>query len=375
MRGKILFAIVVFLLVGGLVFATTELDSDSDNYIDMGFLPLDDNWAITGNWVNTTNPWAVNEGGTGVSTLTDGGVLIGNATSGIVATAVLTNGQMLVGDGTTDPAVESGATLRTSIGVGTGDAPYFNAVNIGNASDTTLTRQGAGDVNIESNIIYRAGGTDVPVTDGGTGAGTFTNGGIMIGNGTAALSVLGVASNGQIPIGDGSADPQLANITETGDAIVVTNGSASIDLSVHANVESIADDATNAITIIGRDIASQAFTNDATQTTVTEAHILASKYITNQGDDGETDIILTDVEYYIGFTLIDTEGTGWEICPPSGEALYLDGTAIAADDCIDSTGAVGATATLVRQQIADASWAYYLWTVFGTFADGNDTGD
>jgi hypothetical protein len=48
-----------------------------------------------------------------------------------------------------------------------------NGVNIGNA-DTTLTRASAGDINVEGNIIYRAGGTDVPVADGGTGASTAT---------------------------------------------------------------------------------------------------------------------------------------------------------------------------------------------------------
>ena len=44
-------------------------------------------------------------------------------------------GEMIVGNGSTDPVAESGATLRTSIGVGTGDSPQFTAVNIGAATD------------------------------------------------------------------------------------------------------------------------------------------------------------------------------------------------------------------------------------------------
>jgi len=96
---------------------------------------------------------AVAQGGTGASTLTDGGVLLGSGTGAITATAVLTDGQMLVGDGTTDPAIESGATLRTSIGVGTGDSPQFTAVNIGHASDTTLARSAAGKATIEGQLI------------------------------------------------------------------------------------------------------------------------------------------------------------------------------------------------------------------------------
>ena len=43
------------------------------------------------------------------------------------------------------------------------------AIELGHASDTTIARASAGDVNIEGNLIYRAGGADVPIGDGGTG--------------------------------------------------------------------------------------------------------------------------------------------------------------------------------------------------------------
>ena len=90
----------------------------------------------TGTWEGTDV--GVAHGGTGVSSLTDGGVLIGNGTGGIVATAVLANGEMLVGDGTTDPAIESGATLRTSIGVGTSDEPEFAKVSVNTSANDGL---------------------------------------------------------------------------------------------------------------------------------------------------------------------------------------------------------------------------------------------
>ena len=75
----------------------------------------------------------VANGGTAASSLTDGGVLLGSGTGAVTAMAVLTNGQMIVGDGSGDPVAESGATLRTSIGVGTGD----------NLQVTNLTATGA----------------------------------------------------------------------------------------------------------------------------------------------------------------------------------------------------------------------------------------
>jgi hypothetical protein len=57
---------------------------------------------------------AVADGGTGASTLTAGGILQGNGTGAVTATAVLTNGQLLIGDGTTFPTV---ATLTAGTGV------------------------------------------------------------------------------------------------------------------------------------------------------------------------------------------------------------------------------------------------------------------
>jgi len=62
--------------------------------------------------------------------LTDGGVLLGSGTADVTVMAVLTDGQMIVGDGTTDPVAESGATLRTSIGVGTTDAVTFDQLTV-----------------------------------------------------------------------------------------------------------------------------------------------------------------------------------------------------------------------------------------------------
>jgi len=130
---------------------------------------------------------SVANGGTGAATLTDGGVLLGNGTGAIQAMAVLGDGYMIVGDGTTDPVAENDATLRTSIGVGTGDSPQFTAVNVGAATDTTVARASAGDINVEGNLIYRAGGTDVPVADGGTGASTLLTNAVLTGNGTSAI--------------------------------------------------------------------------------------------------------------------------------------------------------------------------------------------
>jgi len=95
-------------------------------------------------------------GGTGASSLTDGGVLLGSGTGAITAMAVLADGEMIVGDGSTDPVAESGATLRTSIGVGTGNNVEFAAIT-GTTIDAT-TDFTIGDTVITNGVITDSSG-------------------------------------------------------------------------------------------------------------------------------------------------------------------------------------------------------------------------
>jgi len=61
-----------------------------------------------------------------------------------------------------------------------------------------------------------------------------------------ALLEMATATDGQILIGDtGNAVPIMANITETGDALTITNGPGSILLAAHSNVEALADAGAN----------------------------------------------------------------------------------------------------------------------------------
>ena len=149
----------------------------------------------------------VANGGTGAATLTDGGILLGSGTGAVTAMSALADSAMIVGDGTTDPVAESGATLRTSIGVGTGDSPQLTGIELGHATDTTIVRSGSGDITIEGNAVYRAGGTDVPVADGGTGASSLTDGGVLLGSGTGAVTAMAVLANSEMIVGDGTTDP------------------------------------------------------------------------------------------------------------------------------------------------------------------------
>lgn len=91
----------------------------------------------------------------------------------------------------------AGITSSTSTPLGVG------SLEVGHATDTTITRTGAGDIAVEGNGIYRAGGTDVAVADGGSGASTLT--GILKGNGTSAFTAV-TAPSGTIV---GTSDSQV----------------------------------------------------------------------------------------------------------------------------------------------------------------------
>jgi hypothetical protein len=222
---------------------------------------------------------AVAEGGTGATTLTDGGVLLGSGTGAITALGVLSDGQMIVGDGTTDPVAESGATLRTSIGVGTGDSPQFTDLTLtggditltgaatdidvidNNASALSIDASGkAGILEIDSTNssekVKMSGGLDVAgalnvvgalsgstltlatplaVAEGGTGAATLTDKAVLISqdSGTDAIGSVAMATNGVILVGgtSGPAVEAAADVAGTGLDAAVGDGTLAINVA------------------------------------------------------------------------------------------------------------------------------------------------
>jgi len=125
--------------------------------------------------------------------------------------------------------VSIGAVLAdslTALGLGTGDSPRFTGIEVGHATDTTVTRANAGNLNIEGNLVYRAGGTDVPVADGGTGVSTLTDGGILLGSGTGAITAMAVLATGEMIVGDGTTDPGAVSLS--GDVTINSSGVVTI---------------------------------------------------------------------------------------------------------------------------------------------------
>lgn len=75
-------------------------------------------------------------------------------------------------------SITGGTINGTSVGATTPSTGKFTsvettgAIELGNAADTTINRVSAGVVAVEGKNVYLAGGTDVAIADGGTGAST-----------------------------------------------------------------------------------------------------------------------------------------------------------------------------------------------------------
>ena len=74
--------------------------------------------------------------------------------------------------------------------------------------------------------------TDIPVkiTQGGTGASTLTDHGVLLGSGADPVTALGAMTNGQLVIGSTGLDPVVASITD-GEGIDITVGAGTLTIA------------------------------------------------------------------------------------------------------------------------------------------------
>ncbi|MGD8305135.1 MAG: hypothetical protein PVF17_00645 [Ignavibacteria bacterium] len=76
----------------------------------------------------------------------------------------------------------------------------------------------------------------ISVVDGGTGATTFTDHGVLVGSGTSAITPIAVATNGQVLLGSTGADPVFASITSSDLSILYTPGAGTLSAQVNPNL-------------------------------------------------------------------------------------------------------------------------------------------
>ena len=133
------------------------------------------------------------------------------------------------GTGTT-----SASAAATALGLGTGNSPQFTAIELGNASDTTLARSGPGKITIEGQEI-RTG--TVPVSKGGTGT-TSLNNLITMGTHTTGDFVGTITGGNGITSSGGTTgedtDHTLSIDTKTNGGLVFENNKLAVNLGASA---------------------------------------------------------------------------------------------------------------------------------------------
>jgi len=125
--------------------------------------------------------------------------------------------------------VSTGAAVwaQTDAAAGSGDLVSTNNLSDVTSAATSLANLGGAALGANSDITSLAGlTTALTVAQGGMGAGTFTDGGILLGSGTAAVTAMGVLADGSIVVGDGTTDPVAlaAFSSSTGNLLAAKGG-------------------------------------------------------------------------------------------------------------------------------------------------------
>jgi hypothetical protein len=285
------------VLIGNAATDIQALAVGATNQVLLGNTGANPSWGAVDITTDITGILPVDNGGTGLNSITDHGVVVGSGAANVTPLAVGATNTVLLGNTGADPSwgavdlttditgilpIANGGTnassmtntyginyfdgtrlVTTAVGTathvltsnGVGVAPTFQA---NSGTNMTIHTDGA-DATEAANAFTIAGTAneietsgagstvtiglpnavtiatltltnDLAVTEGGTGAGTFTDHGVLIGSGTAAITPLTVGTNGQVLLGSSAADPVFATITSSDSSISFTAGAGTLSI-------------------------------------------------------------------------------------------------------------------------------------------------
>ena len=178
----------------------------------------------------------------GAVTIKDSGVS-NDELAGSIANAKLANSSITVTDGSSSTAISLGGTATFAAGEGLDVGESSGTITF-SGEDASTSNKGVASFSSDNfsvssgAVTIKSGGVDLtdevtgtlPVASGGTGATSLTDGGVLLGSGTGAVTATSVLTNGQLLIGDGTGDPTVGTLTE-GANVTITNGAGSITIA------------------------------------------------------------------------------------------------------------------------------------------------
>ena len=223
-------------------------------------------------------------------------------------------------------------------------------------------------------------GTALPVGSGGTGTSTLTDGGVLLGSGTGAITALGQATNGQLVIGSTGADPVLGTLTG-GSNITVTNTAGGISIAAtglgSGTVQTVsATGNENGLTLTSDgDTVDPVITLGGALTGVTNSQLVNSNVsfggvtVALGGADATPAFDLQDATGYPTSALVGTITNAQLAGSIANNKLVNDGITIAGND-ISLGGSITAATILAGTGVVSGSDA-----VPNPLADGNGIAD
>lgn len=329
---------------------TTFLRGDQTWAVPSGSGGASDNWVASGTTNSTlpgtgsaynyvaTNSISVGVGGTvaGTIVLTEGTApsLTANAFSIYAAADMAASGVAWVAPANAFSGMaywDNASSVMTPRATTASDVVLLGSIELGHATANTLTAA-SGDATIEGNRIFRVGGTDVPVADGGTGLSSGTSGGVLAytASGTLASSAALVAN--AIVVGGG-----VGAVPAT-----VTTGAGNLTaLALAANAAGgfVTDNGTATLTL-------KTIDNGTTMAADNTARGFVRSGLNNSGG-----VTRWDVVYLNG-------SSQWVLADANGSGTYPARGLVTATV---STG--GATTVVTRGTIRNDAWT---WTPGGT---------